>query len=72
MAVNFTQNLLQKALFQAAKAGNIELMREFITAGANPFELDEKGNNALFYANLEDSVNTAALLLELHTKENGA
>jgi ankyrin repeat protein len=66
-----TQDLRQKALFQAAKAGNIELMKEFVEAGADPFEPDERGNNAIFYANLEDSANTAALLLELQVKETG-
>lgn len=69
MTANFTQNLLQKALFQAAKVGHIKLMREFIAAGANPFELDEKEHNAIFYADLADPENTAALLLALEGKK---
>lgn len=69
MTVDFKQNLLQKALFQAAKVGHINLMREFITAGADPFEPDERKHDAIFYAGLEDPENTAALLWELKRKD---
>jgi ankyrin repeat protein len=64
MTIHSNQNLLQKALIQAAKGGNIELMKEFVEAGANPFEPDEKGHNAIFYANLEDPIKTGSFLLE--------
>ncbi len=53
------------ALFKAAKVGNIKLMWDFLAKGADPFALDEKGHDAIFYANLQDSENTAALLLAL-------
>jgi ankyrin repeat protein len=72
MTTHFTQDLLQKALFQAAKAGNVSLMREFIAVGADPFEPDREGHNSIFYADLEAPKETAALLLELQDKKEGS
>ena len=56
---------MQFALFQAAKVGNIELMEEFIGAGANPFVLDSENCSALMYAMRSDPEKTSALLVEL-------
>ena len=60
-----SQDLLQKALFQAAKIGNIELMNEFIRTGANPFLRDASNRSALMYAMRSDTLNRATLLMEL-------
>lgn len=65
MTIYSTNNQLQYALFQAAKVGNIKLMREFIAADGDPFALDKENNNAIFYAKIQDPVKTEALLLEL-------
>jgi len=65
MTIHSTGSLLQKALFQAAKAGNIDLMREFIAVGADPFELDAKGHNAIFYAMESDPIKTGSLIIDL-------
>jgi ankyrin repeat protein len=66
MTTHSTEGLLQKALFQAAKAGNINLMREFIAVGADPFEPDTEGYNAIFYAMKSDPVKTGSLLVDLN------
>lgn len=65
MTIHSTKDLLQKALFQAAKVGNINLMREFIAVGADLFELDSEGYNAIFYAMESDPIKTGALLVDL-------
>lgn len=41
---------LQEALFQVAKVGNINSMKQFIEAGADPYLLDEDGHHAVYYA----------------------
>lgn len=45
-----TMRPTQLALFQAAKVGNISLMRELVNAGANLFSLDEGGKTVISYA----------------------
>ncbi len=59
---------LQYALFQAAKVGNVKLMREFIVAGADPFAWDENNRNAIFYARKQNKIEADVLLLELCSK----
>lgn len=60
-----TQDPLQQALFKAAKVGHIELMREFIEAGADPFALDENNRSAIQYAIDSDSSHPTNFLKEL-------
>lgn len=71
MTIQHKQNPLQYALFQAAKVGNFNLMRELIKAGANPFSIDESGRSALSYAVVQDREATAALFSELNSKWRG-
>ena len=59
------QGLLQRALFQAAKAGSFELVREFIRAGANPFLHDQEERNAVSYAIAADPAEAKILLTEI-------
>jgi ankyrin repeat protein len=59
------QDPLQRALFQAAKVGHIQLMRELIAAGANFFDIDEKGHTVLSYAYKADSEGTVDLITSL-------
>ncbi len=56
---------LQNALFKAAKVGNINLMIEFISHGANPFLIDENGYDAISYAMDADPIKTGNMLLKL-------
>ena len=56
---------LQHVLIQAAKAGNIQLMRELIKFGANPFALDEKNYHSLYYAQMTAPDEANALWNEL-------
>jgi len=42
-------NPVQKRLLKAAKVGNINLMKEYIKIGADPYMPDEHGHNAVFY-----------------------
>ena len=44
--------LLQKMLFDAAKDGDINLMKECLKVGADPYIPDEHGHNAIFYLKL--------------------
>ena len=65
MTIQSNQDLLQQALFQAAKVGHIQLMRELIIAGADPFMPDAAGHSAISYATKSDPIKTGSLLLEL-------
>ena len=65
MTIHSNHDALQQALFQAAKVGNINLIRELIIAGANPFITDDADRNAIYYMNRYDPVKTDTLLLEL-------
>ena len=58
---------LQFALFKAAQAGNISLMRELILAGANPFLLDADSQSAIMYARKLEPEKTDALVLEIES-----
>jgi ankyrin repeat protein len=59
------QDPLQRALFQAAKVGHIQLMRELIIAGANFFAIDEENHTVLSYAYQADPEGTIALITSL-------
>lgn len=65
MATYSAQELLQTALFKAAKVSNIKLMREFIEAGADPFALDKFGRDVIFYAAKQNPVETYTLFEEI-------
>jgi len=41
--------LLQKMLFDAAKDGDINLMKECLKVGADPYIPDEHGHDAIFH-----------------------
>lgn len=65
MTIHSNEQPLQKALFQAAKIGNINLIRDFIKAGADPFIHDEAGRNAISYAIAANPAGATALIMEL-------
>ena len=58
---------LQNALFKAAKVGEIDLMRELIKVGADPFDVDKNNHNVFFYAMRENPEEAAVLLEELNS-----
>ena len=68
MIIQPNQNPLQQALFKAAKAGNIALMRELIDAGANPYAHDELQRSALSYLMEQNFDALKDLLIELDRK----
>jgi ankyrin repeat protein len=68
MTIQSNQNPLQQALFKAAKAGNIVLMRELIDAGANPYVHDELQRSALSYLMEQNFDALKDLLIELDRK----
>jgi ankyrin repeat protein len=61
MSIQLKQDPLQQALFQAAKVGHIQLMRELIIAGANFFAIDEENHTVLSYAYQADPEGTYCL-----------
>jgi ankyrin repeat protein len=65
MLIQPKQDPLQRALFQAAKVGHIQLMRELIIAGANFFAIDEENHTVLSYAYKADPEGTIALIASL-------
>ena len=64
-----SQDPLQFALIQAAKVGNINLIKEFIEADADPFAWDASNNcaieYALEYARKSDTEHPGIFLMEL-------
>jgi ankyrin repeat protein len=65
MSIQLKQDPLQQALFQAAKVGHIDLMRELIIAGANFFDIDEENHTVLSYTYKANPEGTLALLTNL-------
>lgn len=66
LTIHKTHSLIQIAMFQAAKSGNIKLVRELIKAGANLFEQDITERNALSYAMAANLGDTVKLVAELY------
>ena len=64
------QDPLQTALFKAAKIGHINLMKEFIEVGADPFAPDNSGRSAIFYAMDREITTIADLLSQLDSKKS--
>ena len=66
-----THDMLQGALFKAAKVGHIKLMREqLIIAGADPYKLDEENYSAISYAHAANPKGIVILLKELESLES--
>jgi ankyrin repeat protein len=63
---------IQRALFQAAKIGNINLVREFIALGANPFLPDADDRNALSYAIAANPEEASSLIMEMNKANDEA
>lgn len=67
---NHLNRPLQHALFKAAKVGNLNLMRELIEAGADPFASDENGITIISYAYIAAPEATKTLLQELELQHS--
>lgn len=63
MSLQSILEILQKGLIEAAKAGDIKLMQEFIEAGVNPLVPDERNCCAIHYAIESDTSDLTALLI---------
>ena len=47
--MTFQASPIQLALVKAAKVGHLKLMQELISLGADPYQTDDQGKNAVTY-----------------------